>query len=117
MSKESEKRARKLPRTLSRISEREDAQPALHPMLEMQRTVGNQAVLHFLRQSTLQRQNKVDRPGSLEREAGHVGSPKGLATTSGSSLQRKANGSSVLLSAVPHIQRAPRNSGSTSADV
>jgi hypothetical protein len=118
MSKDSEKRARKLHRTASRMSEREDAQPVPHPMLEMQRTVGNRAVLHFLSESRLQRQNTVDHAGdSLEREVEHAGSPEGLATTSGPSVQRKAKGSSVLSSTVPHIQRGPRNGESTTVDV
>src|SRR5947207_52283 len=117
MSKESEKRARKLPRTLSRISEREDAQPELHPLLEMQRTVGNRAVLHFLSESTLQRQNTVDQPGdSMEGKAEQVAAPEVFTPTPDPSVQRKAKSSSVLSSTVPHIQRASRSGESTSAN-
>jgi hypothetical protein len=53
MSTQRKELARK-PRSASRASEREDSQPPLHPILQMQQKAGNRAVVHLLNESAPQ---------------------------------------------------------------
>ncbi len=132
MSKDSEKLARKASHTATR-SQREEAELPFHPILDMQRRLGNRAVVNLLEgriwvqpklrtsESGDEYEQEADRvaeqvlslsvaPGGVvQRKCAGCSPGAKCASCEEERVQRKAKSSSVLSTTGLQIQRAPNN--------
>src|SRR5437867_2685756 len=71
-------------------SERAVRQAPLHPLLELQRTIGNQAVLQLLRSGTIQAKLAFNSSGDVyEQEGGRVAEQVVVSSAQPSVIKRK----------------------------
>src|SRR5438132_1245685 len=70
-------------------NERAMQQTRLHPLLRLQRNIGNQAVLKLLRSRTLQAKLTVNRPGNIYEQKADRVAEQIVSTTRPPVVQRK----------------------------